>query len=99
MGVNYYTCSGCDIGYRDDSEYCAYCDCGNGFCSAECGGLKNYGEWKDKIESHAIDPEVDITCKICRKEAANDYVLLQTLLKHFCLTKEDALDIYKNQKD
>lgn len=99
MGVSYYECAGCSFGYRDDSEYVRHCDCGSGFCSFECGELTNCGEWNDDNMSYHIDPEKDMTCKICRKEAENDYVLLQALLKHFNITREEAFEIYKNQKE
>lgn len=99
MGVSYYSCSGCDWGYRDDSEYVCTCDCGSSFHSRDCGKLQNYCDWNEETESHRIDDYKDITCKICRKETENDYVLLRALLKHYNLTREQAFQIYKNQKE
>ena len=42
MGVDYYQCQSCDTGYRDDSDYACYCDCGGNFCHKDCGKLDNY---------------------------------------------------------
>lgn len=100
MGVDYYTCSNCGTGYRDDSEYCCYCDCGSNFCDDDCGKLKNFTyeyDEDDPEKGHAIVKGIPITCVICRKESANDYVLLEALLKHFKLTRKQAFKIYKNQ--
>jgi hypothetical protein len=54
-------------------------------------------EWDNG--NYVIDDKTPITCVICRKESHNDYVLLQALLKHFNLTKAQAVKIYKGQKD
>lgn len=98
MGVSYYECAGCEIGYRDDGEHVCYCDCGSGFHSRECGKLQNYGDWNDETESSRIDNDRNISCKICRKETENDYVLLRALLKHYNITRDQAFQIYKSQK-
>lgn len=99
MGVSYYSCSGCGDGFRDDSEYVCYCDCGSTFHSLECGKLQNYCDWNEEFESHRINNDRDITCVICRKEVANEHVLLHALLKHYNITGEQAFQIYKNQKE
>lgn len=118
MGVDYLQCSGCDRGYRDDSEYCVYCDCGNGFCGLSCGKLKNYFNPHLPDETNGKDPEIDekdprwaewdegnfavnanksITCVVCRKQHATDEVLLFALLKHYKITRKDAIKIWKKQ--
>jgi putative heme degradation protein len=98
MGVDYYQCANCNRGFRDDSEYCAYCECGNCFCSKECGKLENYGDWSEEDDTHRIDLEADITCVICRHEAYTDYTLLESLLKHFNITREQAVNIWRAEK-
>lgn len=98
MGVDYYSCAGCSFGFRDDDERVSYCECGNHFCNSECGKLQNYGDWNEETESHRVYDDLDITCKICRKETANDYVLFEALLAHYSITREDAFEIYKKQK-
>lgn len=61
MGVDYLQCSGCDRGYRDDSEYCATCDCGSSFCHKECGALENYYSFDDleKDDPKGEKPDYD----------------------------------------
>lgn len=99
MGVYYHDCAGCVFGYADIDERIAYCECGSTFCSIECGKLFNHGEYDEVTKNYRIDDNLGITCKICRKEAVNDYVLFCALLKHFSLSREDAFEIYKKQKD
>jgi len=99
MGVDYHDCDGCSFGYADIDERIAYCECGSTFCNLECGNLSNYGEYNEITKNHRIDDNLEITCKICRKETANDHVLFYALLKHFSLSWEDAFEIYKKQKD
>ena len=110
MGVDYYKCDGCGRGYRDDSEYACFCNCGSMFCSEQCGKLENYAvleeqdegdpRYQDWIDGNCqIDKDKPITCCICRKESYNEQVLLYALLQHYGITKEQAVEIYKKQKD
>ena len=96
MSISYYRCSGCNSTYREDEG--DRCDCDYKFCDAECGVLHNYGEWNNDTESHRIDDDEDISCKICRMEYASNNTLFETLLKHFNITRKQAFDIYKDQK-
>jgi hypothetical protein len=118
MGVDYLKCDGCDSGYRDDSEYCCSCDCGNSFCGISCGKFENYfnpfllnekngrrqeiddsdpryDDWENGI--YGVDKEKPITCVLCRKEKANDWLLLEAILRHYKITREDAMKIYKEE--
>jgi hypothetical protein len=118
MGVDYLQCDGCDIGYRDDSDYCVSCDCRASFCRLGCGKLKNYYDpflpeeitgketeidendprWDDWDDGNfAIDKKKPITCVVCRKEKENDQVLLAALLKHYKITRKDAIKIWRKQ--
>lgn len=101
MGVDYYQCDHCVTGYRDDSDYCAWCDCGAKFCHMDCGKLVNfhYEYNEDDGQGYAIVKDVPITCVLCRLEAANDHGLLKALLKHYGINKEQAFEIYKKQND
>lgn len=89
MGVDYYQCQSCKLGYRDDSDYATYCDCGGNFCSKECGKVTNLKEQNDYTENDyesgdfRIDKTLDVTCVLCRKEQITDYILLNALLKHY----------------
>lgn len=99
MGVDYFECDNCSLGFRDDSDYCVWCECGAKFHSKECGKLDNYGEWNDDEQTNRIDLDKDITCVCCRKEHATDYMLLQALLEHYHITRAQAVAIWKKQKD
>jgi hypothetical protein len=102
MGVDYYTCANCDFGYRDDSEYACFCECGNNYCRKDCGKLENYQDYSeetdDNEENCRIDKSLPITCVICRKEKSTDYAILEALLKHFKITRKQAEKIWKNGK-
>jgi len=112
MGVDYLQCDGCQTGYRDDSDYACYCDCGNSFCSKECGKLDNYLDpatqeepeeddpaYQDFLDGEChIDKTKPITCVVCRYESHTDYVLLEAVIKHFNITKEIAINIWKANK-
>lgn len=112
MGVDYLICNnGRDHGYPDNSEDAVMCDCGASFCDKNyCGKLDNYKEMTEEDydieeelgyadELHRIDKTLPITCRLCRKEKINDNVLLNALLKHFLLTREQAIKIYLEQSD
>jgi hypothetical protein len=109
MGVDYFTCQSCNTGYRDDSDYACYCDCGCNYCNNDCGKLENFKyEYDDEdcptgvdyVEgSHAIDRDKPITCIMCRKEAVTDYILLNFLLKHVNMTREQVTKLYKEDED
>jgi hypothetical protein len=111
MGVDYYQCASCNFGFRDDSDYCAYCECGNHFCSKECGKLTNYSVMEEPDEAEGeekyqlyldgntrIDLEQPITCVICRNESYTEYTLLEAVLKHFRITREQAINIWRSSK-
>lgn len=98
MGVDYYQCDSCGRGFRDDSEYCAYCDCYNKFCTSKCGKLENYKDEYDEDDGgNRIDPDKDVTCVICRNEKYTDYTLLKAVLQHFNITREQAINIWRSE--
>lgn len=113
MGVDYLQCDSCQRGYRDDSDYACYCDCGNSFCHKDCGKLNNYLDWATREEPEEDDPDYQdyldgvcrivksqpVTCVICRYEQYTDYILFESLLKHFKITRDQAIDIWKAEKD
>ena len=90
MGVEYYTCAICGYNFPDCGEYVWCNDCGNRFCLDDCAGLQPVED--DENSDHT-------NCVICRKEAANDYILLETLLRHYNLNREDVLKIWPDQDD
>ena len=105
MGVDYYQCASCTLGFRDDSDYCAWCECGNCFCSTKCGKLENFveeyveheeDESKDVYRGDRIDAEKPVTCVICRDEQYTDHTLLEAVLEHFSITREQAVNIWRS---
>lgn len=109
MGVDYYECDNCSVGFRDDSPYCVWCECGAKFHSVECGKLENYQvledideddpRYEDYINGECrIDVNKPYTCLICRKEVIRDEELLDFLLKRGNLTREQAVELYRNGK-
>lgn len=79
-----------------ESSNTIYCSCGSIFCSFECSSI-DYCEYDDNEESTGNDAK-EPTCSICRKEEAGDLILFKALLKHFNLTREQATEIWSNQK-
>lgn len=93
MGVDFYTCANCGDTFPDCSYYFSCYICYHHFCSNECGDRK--------VEENPRDPDGSLgyeeitTCKLCRKEDATDHQLLNFLLGHFKLTREQAMELYR----
>lgn len=91
MGVDFYTCANCGDTFPDCGYYFSCYTCSHHFCSNTCGGRK--------VEERPDDPpnmEEITTCILCRKEDATDYQLLQFLLKHFNITRQQAMELYRH---
>lgn len=90
MGVEFLVCANCTEIFADCGEY-YWCEgCSNNFCSSDCAAPK-------PIEDS--DDEDLRNCCICRKEEANNYILLHALLRHYKITREDAMKIWQEEKD
>lgn len=85
MGISYYRCISCGSSFTDCDDSVFYCTCGQKFCSPECG----------KCESNEKDEE---TCAYCRKESFTDKDLLNFLLRHTGLSREQVVELARNQK-
>lgn len=90
MGVDFYACDNCGETFCDAGDYFR-CDCGDKFCSTECGG----SETTDADDT--IDDEEVISCIHCRRESATASDLLYFMLKKYNLTYEEALEMYKKE--
>ena len=88
MGVDYYPCDGCGGSYADCSEYIFGCDCGESYCSKECGDRQTDPENEDYY-----------TCIMCRKEELRDYKLIAFLLSKLQLTRQAAVKLYYEEED
>ena len=111
MSMDYDDCAVCGhtICLGND-DYAAYCECGNNFCSVKCGKVENYHLWKDGDDedqrydewqngSYRDDLSKEVSCVICRNEKYTEYTLFQAVLKHFDITREQAIEIWRSQKD
>jgi hypothetical protein len=87
MGVDWITCQNpkCNYNFPDcgDFNYCGGCD--SMFCS-DCG----------KIQAHESDKEEKMTCILCRGEEMTDAKLLKGLLKHYKMTRKEAIKKIRN---
>jgi hypothetical protein len=91
MSIDYFSCAVCGKSFPDCSSYCRSCDgCGNWLCSDKCAKLLPVSEDNDNDEKD---------CCICRDEIASDSRLLECLLHHFNITKEQAIEIWQKEKD
>jgi hypothetical protein len=89
MGVDYYTCQNCERNFPDCSYHFTCSGCEVMFCSDECGGRaveekSERGKWDDLT-----------SCVLCRMETATSDGLLNFLLKHFNLTRDQAMELYR----
>lgn len=56
-----------------------------------------YEDWENGV--FCIDKNKPITCVVCRKEQENDEVLFYAILKHYGISRQDAIKIWKKQKE
>ena len=89
MGVEFYVCANCTETFPDCGEYYFCEECANHFCSRKCADPKPMDEDDEDLRN----------CCICRKEEANDYILLNALLRHYKITRKDAMKIWQEQDD
>lgn len=90
MSVDFYPCAECEECFADCGDFFR-CDCGEHFCSTECGGYHS-----EEIEKEDGMTEV-ITCKMCRKESATSNQLLQFLMDKYSLTYDQVWEMYTKQ--
>jgi len=89
MGVDFYTCEYCGEAFPDCGEY-VHCDeCWRHWCCEECAE-KDGAVYKE-------DGDVE-SCKYCRCEDVDDYVLVAFMLRYFNTTREDMVKQYFNTK-
>lgn len=87
MGIDYRTCV-CGENFPDcDATWCE--DCGTAFCSNECSGCTNNEDENGE--------EVYGCCVVCREENTSDSELLDALMKHYKLTRDQALEIWRGE--
>lgn len=98
MSIDYYSCAICGHNFPDCGDYVSCEHCFNHFCSKKCAKMA-YAELDEEADIDNNEEEEYPHCCICRKEAANDYILLEALLRHFNLTREQALEIWQKQPD
>lgn len=105
MGIDYYTCTKCERNFPDCIDFYTCEECENLFCSRKCADLKII-ELNDSEDNIDDEDELDneeyyedkYNCCICRKEEANDYILLNALLRYYNITRDDAMKIWREEK-
>lgn len=105
MSADYYQCARCEAGGDYSDDYNIACECGNVFCTIRCGKLDNAepefrrdSNGVEHYQGDRIDESRPVTCVVCRYEHHTDYVLLQALIKHFNLTQEQVINIWRLEK-
>jgi hypothetical protein len=93
MGIDYYTCQKCERNFPDCSYYFTCTGCEVMFCSDACGGRVVEEESEDGHDYNDIT-----SCVMCRMETATSDDLLKFLLKHFNLTRDQAMEIYRKSE-
>ena len=78
MGVDFFPCDGCGESICDCGSY-TRCGCGRRWCDDDCA-----------VKTDHYDSETD-TCKFCRDEDVEDYILQPFLLKKLGWTREEAV--------
>lgn len=90
MGVDWFPCSRCNSSICDAGRWVTCGDgCDRRWCDKACAEVdgRRRGE----------DDEYDIiTCNHCRNEDVDDYYLLPFLLKHFKLTRQEAVKLFND---
>lgn len=93
MGIDYYTCFGCERAFPDVIAYHNCEECGNIYCSTKCAK-------PELIESVEDDSDEERTsCVYCRDEIITDTDILSAVLQHFNISKEEALELYKKSRE
>lgn len=93
MGVDYYACEKCNKTYPDCGNYFVCRGCDSNFCSDKCGARQIV---EDEIDEYDFDLT---TCVFCRKEVFTDNQIICALLKHFSITREQAIEICRQQEE
>ena len=111
MSVDFYTCAKCDDNFSEYKSGYTFCEeCNNNFCSRKCASLKEVDEdVEEEPEEENVEEEAEEdleeyqepkkNCCICRKEEANNYILFYALLRHYKITRYDAMKIWQDEKE
>lgn len=85
MSDGYYSCVLCGETFPDCSYYVSCNKCKRHFCCDDCARMN--------FDMDANNP----ICCVCCDEDVDNVTLLEFLLKHFSLSKEDAIILWKNR--
>lgn len=102
MGVDFYACGDCGETFPDCGSYYSCEQCYRHYCSTECAALTPITPFVSTEDEDAEDHyynENELQCGICSKATPDYYLIYKSLLKHFKITKEDALQIWRDDKD
>lgn len=102
MGLSVHQCAVCSTEFTSGYEGAVWCQCITVFCCWDCA-LTSYDE-EFEYSDEDIDALYELgeveSCIYCRQEDAADEDLLEFLLEHFKLEREEAVKLYyKAEKD
>ena len=105
MGISYYNCDRCNYIFSDCEDDIVWCDCGSRFCCSDCADIQEI-EVDESVEDENLTKrddedsyDVEENCCLCRKEVANDTILLETLLRRYDRTREEVLKMWQKETD
>ena len=97
MGVDFYACRNCDETFPDCGEFYSCEQCGRYYCSTECADFSPIEQMAD--EGDEDYDEDNVQCGICSKKTPDTGEMFCALLKHFKISREDAIKIWREQDD
>lgn len=92
MGVDFYICHYCQETFPDCGSYTHCGNCYNHWCSDECAEKEGW------ILPEDSDDYEDSTCSFCRREAVEDYELLEYIIDNTNFSKEEWTQYYLKGK-
>lgn len=102
MGVDFYACANCEETFPDCGEYYSCEQCSRAYCSTDCAAFTPIVPFVSTEDEDAEDhyyEDDEKQCGVCAKTTVDYYLVYKSLLKHFKITKEEALQIWRNDKE
>jgi hypothetical protein len=92
MGVDFFPCANCGESICDCGDY-VRCgdDCGRRWCCEKCALEDGFSKYDEELGEYSSDFK---TCKYCRDEELEDYILVDFLLKRAKLTRKKAIKLF-----
>ena len=88
MGVDWYTCNHCGDTFPDCGSYYTCDNCWTHWDDLKCAEADG-AQWNE-------EEDTIVSCKFCRQEDATDSELVNYMLKHFKVTREEMVKEFYN---